>query len=76
MYSSEKIDKDFVAELQDNSFYAGSSDIIYKLDDSNLRIPILNPKDYTPDSNVNVSFLSKGSVVFTDSLTFTEFCKH
>ena len=44
MYSSEKIDKDFVAELQDNSFYAGSSDIIYKLDDSNLRIPILNPK--------------------------------
>ena len=70
MYSSEKIDKDFVAELQDNSFYAGSSDIIYKLDDSNLRIPILNPKYYTPDSNVNVSFLSKGSVVFTDTLTY------
>jgi len=70
VYSSEKTDKDFVAELENNSFYAGSSDIIYKLDDSNLRIPILNPKSYTSDSYVNVSFLSKGSVVFTDSLLY------
>ncbi len=72
MYSSDKIDKDFVAELQDNSFYAGSSDVIYKLDDSNLRIPILNPKDYTSDSYVDVSFLSKGNVVFTDSLLYRD----
>ena len=72
MYSSDKIDKDFVAELPDNSFYAGSSDIIYKLDDSNLRIPILNPKDYASDSYVDVSFLSKGNVVFTDSLLYRD----
>ena len=72
MYSSDKIDKDFVAELQDNSFYAGSSDIIYKLDDSNLRIPILNPKDYASDSYVDVSFLSKGNIVFTDSLLYRD----
>ena len=32
VYSSEKIDKDFVTELENNSFYAGSSDTIYKLD--------------------------------------------
>lgn len=72
VYSSEKVDKDFVAELEDNSFYAGSSDIIYKLDDSNLRIPILNPKNYTSDSYVYVSFLSKGNVVFTDSLLYRD----
>ena len=29
--------------FKDKSFYAGSSDTIYKLDDANLRIPILNP---------------------------------
>ena len=71
MYSSEKIDKDFVSELEGNSFYAGSSDTIYKLDGSNLRIPILNPKDYTTTSNVYIYFLYQGSAVFTDTLTYT-----
>ena len=52
VYSSEKIDKDFVTELENNSFYAGSSDTIYKLDGYDLRIPILNPKSYTSDSYV------------------------
>ena len=70
VYSSEKIDKDFVTELENNSFYAGSSDTIYKLDGYNLRIPILNPKDHTSDSYVYVYFMYQGSVVFTDSLLF------
>ena len=79
VYSSEVIDKDFVHELQQNSFYAGSSDIIYKLDDANLRIPILNPTMHSIDfvggvqqvnETVNVSFISKGEVVFTDTLNF------
>ena len=43
VYSSEKIDKDFIFELENNSFYAGSSDTIYKLDGYDLRIPIFNP---------------------------------
>ncbi len=75
VYSSEKFDKDFTAELQEKSFYAGSSDIIYKLDDSNLRIPIFNPEVYTDsvsiNETVNVSFRSKGDVVFTDVLYYT-----
>ena len=70
VYSSEKIDKDFVTELEGNSFYAGSSDTIYKLDGYDLRIPILNPKEYTTTSNVYVYFLYQGSVVFTDTLTY------
>jgi hypothetical protein len=74
VYSSEKFDKDFTAELQEKSFYAGSSDIIYKLDDSNLRIPIFNPEVYTDsvsiNETVNVSFRSKGDVVFTDVLYY------
>ena len=81
-YSSDKIDKDFTAELQDKSFYAGSSDVIYKLDDSNLRIPIFNPTVYAPivsfrglESNetVSVSFRSKGEVVFTDTVSYTAY---
>ena len=80
VYSSEKFDKDFVSDLQDKSFYAGSSDVIYKLDDSNLRIPIFNPTVYTPtiigggvqvDETVSVSFRSKGEVVFTDTIYYT-----
>ena len=79
VYSSEKFDKDFTSELQDNSFYAGSSDIIYKLDDSNLRIPIFNPTTYSPlviggvlqvDETVSVSFRSKGEIVFTDTIYY------
>ena len=79
VYSSEKFDKDFVSDLQDKSFYAGSSDVIYKLDDSNLRIPIFNPTVYIPravggvaqiDEVVSVSFMSKGVVVFTDNVYF------
>ena len=70
VYSSEKIDKDFVAELENNSFYAGSSDTIYKLDGYDLRIPILNPKSYASDSYVYVYFMYQGSAVFTDSLLY------
>ena len=35
--------KTFIQFFQSKSYYAGSSDTIYKLDDANLRIPILNP---------------------------------
>jgi hypothetical protein len=71
-YSSEKIDKDFVEELTQRSFYAGSSDTIYKLDDSNIRIPILNPTMYSGDEYVDVSFMSKGDVVYTESLLYRD----
>ena len=71
VYSSEKPDKDFVTELENNSFYAGSSDTIYKLDGYNLRIPILNPKEYATTSNVYVYFMYQGSAVYTDTLTYT-----
>ena len=72
VYSSENSSKDFNDELKSNSFYAGSSDIIYKLDDSNLRIPLLNINSYDSDYYINVSFRSKGNVVFTDSVLYRE----
>ena len=70
VYSSEKIDKDFIFELENNSFYAGSSDTIYKLDGYDLRIPIFNPEEHTTTSNVYVYFLYQGSVVLTDTLAY------
>ena len=69
-YASENPSKDYVSELRSNSYYAGSSDIIYKLDDANLRIPILHPEDNSSTEYVYVSFLSKGKVVAEDTVGF------
>ncbi len=71
VYSKEPYNKDFEAILQDKSYYAGSSDIIYKLDDANLRIPILNPTNSSGTSPISVNFISKGDVLHTDTITIT-----
>jgi len=71
VYSKEPYNKDFDAVLQDKSYYAGSSDIIYKLDDANLRIPILNPTNSSGTSPISVNFISKGDVLYTDTITIT-----
>lgn len=41
LYSEESFNKDFAGELRDNSFYAGSTDLVYKLDDANLSLRLL-----------------------------------
>jgi hypothetical protein len=42
--------------LEENAYYAGSSDIVYKLDDHNLRLPIFG-------GSVDVVYMNKGEVV-------------
>jgi hypothetical protein len=73
-FFSEKQDEDYSSILSDNCYYAGSSDLIYKLDDSNIRIPLLNPaSDYTsnPDPEyMTVSSLFKGNVVHRDYFSY------
>jgi len=70
VYSKEPYNKDFDAVLQDKSYYAGSSDTIYKLDDANLRIPILNPtNNNTSSQNVSVNFMKNNSILYTDTIT-------
>ena len=42
LYNTDTMNQDYSSYLRDNAFYAGSSDVIYKLDDSNIRIPLIN----------------------------------
>jgi len=70
IYSKEPYNKDFDAILEGKSYYAGSSDVVYKLDGGNLRIPILNPtNNNTSSEDVTVDFIKDGSVVYTDTIT-------
>lgn len=59
---NEGYNADSTTELVSNSYYAGSNDVIYKLDDENVRIPLLNPRT-TSGTSVTVDFVYKGEVV-------------
>ena len=57
VYTTDPQNYDATNDLEMNSYYAGSSDIVYKLDDSNLELPLVNPT-----SLVN-PFIDLGSTV-------------
>ena len=42
LYSSDSMNEDLSSTLRSNGYYAGSTDIMYKLDSSSLNVPILN----------------------------------
>lgn len=42
LYSTDEFNKDFSSELQSKSYYAGSTNIIYKLEDTSIRFPLVN----------------------------------
>jgi hypothetical protein len=42
-YSTDSFNYDATPDLASNSYYAGSSDIVYKLNDSTLDLPFVNP---------------------------------
>jgi len=42
LYSADNMNEDLSSVLRSNGYYAGSSDIMYKLDSSSLNIPLLN----------------------------------
>lgn len=60
LYNSEAMNYDHTSYLESNCCYAGSSDVIYKLDDSNIRIPLLNPS-----LDVSVSQVTEDAVIST-----------
>jgi len=75
LYSEESRNTDLVSRLIDNNFYAGSSNILYKLDDSfELRIPILNVgKDLLTEpagDSISISWINKGDVVYNTDFTY------
>ena len=42
LYSSDDYNEDFSSTLRANGYYTGSSDVVYKLSNSSLSIPLLN----------------------------------
>jgi len=42
LYSTDDYNKDFSSELKAKAYYAGSTDVVYKLDDSDIEIPLVN----------------------------------
>ena len=77
VYSNDVMNYDATEDLAKNSYYAGSSDIVYKLDDSNLELPIVNPTNSdNPYENLNfdtyviVTAFNKGEMIDQQYLYF------
>lgn len=80
LYSVDSYNKDFSSDLVDNCYYAGSSDIIYKLDDSNVRIPLLSAENNLSANTcaggigvtkvVYVYYMKDGEIIETDTIVF------
>lgn len=76
-YSTDAMNYDATEDLAKNSYYAGSSDIVYKLDDSNLELPIVNPtnsdnsyENLNFDTYVIVTAFNKGEIIDQQYLYF------
>ena len=78
VYSSDIYNYDATPDLAKNSYYAGSSDIVYKLDDSNLELPFVNPtssdnpyENLNYDTYVVVNAFNKGELIDSKYLYFS-----
>jgi len=74
LYSSDEFNEDFSIKLQERSYYAGSTDLIYKLDDSNVSLSFLATTvdifaSNSPE-NINITYKNKGEVLFTNTVNF------
>ena len=77
VYNTDVQSYDATPDLASNSYYAGSSDIVYKLDDSNLELPIVNPtssdnpfESLNYDTYVIVTAFNKGEIIDSQYLYF------
>lgn len=74
LFSTDDFNKDLTSELEDNCYYAGSSDVIYKLNNANTYVSYLCTSDTLIASGsssvrtVYCSFLNKGEVIHTSSV--------
>lgn len=67
LYSTDEYNEDLTQKLVDDCYYAGSSDVIYKLDDSQLRFPLMST-DQTliagdTGRSVDITYKNNGEVV-------------
>ena len=76
LYSTDDFNYDFSADLEANAYYAGSSDIVYKLENSNIELPVLRTTPTliaggTSQVDVSVVFYNKGEEVNISTLTLS-----
>lgn len=64
-FYEEGYNYDLATKLQSNAYYAGSNNTIYKLDDDNLRIPILLPLDVADVYSYRVTYKNSGVEVYS-----------
>ena len=74
LYSTDEYNEDLTQKLVDNCYYAGSSDVIYKLDDSQLRFPLMST-DQTliagdTGRSVDITYKNNGEVVKSTTENF------
>lgn len=74
LYSTDEYNEDLSQKLVDNCYYAGSSDVIYKLDDSQLRFPLLSTEQTLiagdTGRSVDITYKKNGEVVKSVSSNF------
>lgn len=74
LFSTDDFNKDFTSDLEDNCYYAGSSDVIYKLNNANTYVSYLCTSDTVIASGsaavrtLYCSFLNKGEVIYTSNV--------
>ena len=60
-YYEDGYNKDFTDEIKEGAFYAGSNDIIYRLDDESFYVPLFNPSE--SEYTANIYFYLKGELL-------------
>lgn len=75
LYSTDDYNEDKATELANNAYYAGSSDKIYKLDQSIIRIPLLRADNTLIASgatveSVDIAFLKNRELIYGTTLSF------
>lgn len=70
LYSTEDYNKDFSTEIRENAYYTGSTDLIYKLDDSNIVLRFLateiNRFGSGGAETLSLVMLSKGDIIYSN----------
>jgi hypothetical protein len=74
LYSTDEYNEDFSSKLKENCYYTGSTDLVYKLDDSDLSLSFLatDVDIFTSNSTetVTINYKKDGEVVKSDSVSF------
>ena len=70
LYNTDSFNEDKFIPLVENAYYTGSSNTIYKLDDSNIRITLLKSFDDASSEIAYIDFYNKGLLVKTIQTEF------